>query len=55
MVYNPACEYIDVWCNNGYYPSFAASQRSMALAGFPSIDYAARTIVTHLVDYGSVR
>ncbi|NLM96495.1 MAG: sugar ABC transporter permease [Halanaerobiaceae bacterium] len=35
--------------------SFAASQQSIALAGFPSVDYAARTIVTHLVDYGSVR
>ncbi|MFP4015723.1 MAG: carbohydrate ABC transporter permease [Halanaerobiaceae bacterium] len=35
--------------------SFAASQQAIALAGFPSVDYAARTIVTHLVDYGSVR
>ncbi len=35
--------------------SFAASQQAIALAGFPSVDYAARTIVTHLMDYGSVR
>ncbi|MFP4660893.1 MAG: carbohydrate ABC transporter permease [Halanaerobiales bacterium] len=35
--------------------SFAASQQAIFLAGFPSVDYAARTIVTHLVDYGSVR
>lgn len=27
----------------------------MALAGFPSTDYAARTVVTHLIDYGTVR
>ena len=27
----------------------------MNLAGFPSTDYAARTVVTHLIDYGSVR
>lgn len=35
--------------------SFAASQQAIALAGFPSTDYAARTVVTHLIDYGSVR
>lgn len=35
--------------------SFAASEQAIALAGFPSVDYAARTVVTHLVDYGNVR
>ena len=27
----------------------------MALAGFPSVQYAAHTIVTHLIDYGTIR
>lgn len=35
--------------------SFAASEQAIALAGFPSVDYAARTVVTHLVDYGNIR
>ena len=35
--------------------SFAVYEVTVALAGFPSTDYAARTIVTHLMDYGSVR
>ncbi len=35
--------------------AFAASQHAIALAGFPSTDYAARTVVTHLIDYGNVR
>ncbi|MEJ6950138.1 carbohydrate ABC transporter permease [Natronospora cellulosivora (SeqCode)] len=35
--------------------SFAASAQAIALAGFPSVDYAARTVVTHLIDYGTVR
>lgn len=35
--------------------AFTASQHAIALAGFPSTDYAARTIVTHLIDYGNVR
>ncbi len=35
--------------------SFAASQQAIALAGFPSTDYAARTVVTHLIDYGNIR
>ncbi len=26
-----------------------------ALAGFPSVDYAAHTVVTHLMDYGTIR
>lgn len=35
--------------------SFAASAQIIPMAGFPSVDYAARTIVTHLIDYGTVR
>lgn len=35
--------------------SFAASGQVIALAGFPSTDYAARTVVTHLIDYGNIR
>ncbi len=35
--------------------SFGVCDVTMALAGFPSTDYAARTVVTHLFDYGSVR
>ena len=32
--------------------SFGVCEVTMALAGFPSTDYAARTVVTHLFDYG---
>ncbi|HLR68185.1 MAG TPA: sugar ABC transporter permease [Virgibacillus sp.] len=35
--------------------SFAVADVSMELAGFPSVQYAAHTIVTHLIDYGSIR
>lgn len=35
--------------------SFAVAEVSMELAGFPSVQYAAHTIVTHLIDYGSIR
>jgi multiple sugar transport system permease protein len=35
--------------------SFAASDIMMTLAGFPSTDYEAHTIVTHLQDYGMLR
>lgn len=35
--------------------SFGVADVTMALAGFPSTDYAARTVVTHLYDYGAVR
>lgn len=35
--------------------SFTAAQRMIQLAGFPSTDYAARTVVTHLIDYGNIR
>ena len=35
--------------------SFGVADVTMALAGFPSTDYAARTVVTHLFDYGTVR
>lgn len=35
--------------------SFAVAEVSIALAGFPSVNYSAHTIVTHLMDYGSIR
>lgn len=35
--------------------SFGVSAIPMALCGYPSTDYAARTIVTHLYDYGITR
>ncbi len=35
--------------------AFGVADVTMALAGFPSTDYAARTVVSHLIDYGSVR
>lgn len=35
--------------------SFAVSDITVALAGFPSVQYAAHTVVTHLMDYGSIR
>lgn len=35
--------------------SFAVSYQAIALTGFPSTDYAAHTIVTHLIDYGNIR
>ena len=35
--------------------SFAAADIMINLAGFPSTDYAAHTIVTHLQDYGFIR
>jgi len=35
--------------------AFAVSDVAMALAGFPSVNYAAHTIVTHLIDYGTIR
>ena len=35
--------------------SFGVADVTMALAGYPSTDYAARTVVTHLLDYGSTR
>ncbi|MHB8963579.1 MAG: carbohydrate ABC transporter permease [Saccharofermentanales bacterium] len=35
--------------------SFAAADVMTGLAGFPSVGYAAHTIVTHLMDYGSIR
>lgn len=35
--------------------SFGVCDVTMALAGFPSTDYAARTVVTHLYDYGFAR
>jgi multiple sugar transport system permease protein len=35
--------------------SFAVAEISIALAGFPSVNYAAHTIVTHLMDYGTIR
>ena len=35
--------------------AFAVAEISMALAGFPSVNYAAHTVVTHLIDYGTIR
>ena len=35
--------------------SFAIHDQLAALAGFPSVNYAAHTVVSHLIDYGSVR
>ena len=35
--------------------SFGVADVTMALCGYPSMDYAARTIVTHLFDYGYSR
>lgn len=35
--------------------AFGVCDVTMALCGYPSTDYAARTVVTHLVDYGSTR
>ena len=35
--------------------TFGVGEVTMALAGFPSTDYAARTVVTHLFDYGVIR
>lgn len=35
--------------------SFGVADVTMQLCGFPSTDYAARTVVTHLIDYGSTR
>ncbi|MBW5445214.1 ABC transporter permease subunit [Cohnella sp. CFH 77786] len=35
--------------------SFAVAEVSINLAGFPSVNYAAHTVVTHLMDYGTIR
>jgi len=35
--------------------SFAVAEVSTTLAGFPSVQYAGHTIVTHLMDYGGIR
>lgn len=35
--------------------SFAIHDSLAALAGFPSLNYAAHTVVSHLIDYGSLR
>ncbi len=35
--------------------SFAAGRISISLAGNPTTDYAANTIITHIVDYGTTR
>ncbi len=35
--------------------SFGVSSICMELAGFPSTNYSARTVVTHIYDYGTVR
>lgn len=35
--------------------SFAVSDICIALAGFPSTNYSAETVVTHIMDYGTIR
>lgn len=35
--------------------SFAIHDQIAALAGFPSVNYAAHTVVSHLIDYGTIR
>jgi multiple sugar transport system permease protein len=35
--------------------SFAVAEVAISLAGFPSVNYAAHTIVTHLMDFGTIR
>ena len=35
--------------------SFAVADVTMALCGFPSTDYAAHTVVNHLIDFGAIR
>lgn len=35
--------------------SFNVADVPIALTGFPSTDYATQTVVTHLIDYGSIR
>ena len=35
--------------------SFAAAGQIIPLVGFPSTDYAAHTVVAHLLDYGNIR
>ena len=35
--------------------AFAVFDQISSLVGFPSTDYAAHTIVAHLVDYGTIR
>jgi multiple sugar transport system permease protein len=35
--------------------SLAVADVSIYLAGFPSVNYAAETIVTHLIDFGTIR
>ena len=35
--------------------AFAVSDVSINLAGFPSVQYSAHTVVTHLMDYGNTR
>lgn len=35
--------------------AFSVAEISIYMIGFPSVDYAAHTIVTHLIDYGTIR
>lgn len=35
--------------------AFSVAEISIFLVGFPSVDYAGHTIVTHLIDYGTIR
>ena len=34
--------------------SFAIHDKIAPLAGFPSVNYAAHTVVSHLIDYGTI-
>lgn len=44
-----------IWRGNVHYSVFGVCDVTMALCGYPSTDYAARTVVTHLFDYGYSR
>ena len=35
--------------------SLSVAEVSIQIAGFPSVEYAGHTIITHLLDYGSIR
>ncbi|MGN0492602.1 MAG: carbohydrate ABC transporter permease [Acutalibacteraceae bacterium] len=35
--------------------AFSVGQISISLAGFPSTNYAAETVLTHIIDYGTIR
>jgi multiple sugar transport system permease protein len=35
--------------------SFTVADVATGLAGFPSVEYAAHTVVTHMIDFGMIR